>query len=93
MLVIKVFWYVIKLSIAFNNQYLLNAYQVNHPDVVESAKKIIKDVRAAGAIVSSVAAQGILLAVIMKQTPEILTKKFPNGSSFHASDNFVCKWL
>jgi hypothetical protein len=29
----------------------------------------------------------------MKQAPEILTKKFTDGSSFRASDNFVRKWL
>jgi hypothetical protein len=35
---------------------MLTTYQANHPDVVESAKKLIEDVRATGAIVSSITA-------------------------------------
>ncbi|KAF5321301.1 hypothetical protein D9619_000198 [Psilocybe cf. subviscida] len=66
---------------------------INHPEVVDRAKKIIVSIRATGAIVSVITARGVLLAVVIKQAPDILTKTFTDGSTFRASDSFVRKWL
>ena len=72
---------------------MLTFYQENHPEVVKYAAKLVRDVRATGAIITSVTVRGILLATIIKQAPDILTKIFHNGSSFRASESFVQKWL
>jgi hypothetical protein len=34
-----------------------------------------------------------MLAIIISNAPELLEKKFADGSTFHASDSFVRKWL
>ena len=43
--------------------------------------------------ISLVTARGIMLAVIISKAPELLEKKFVDGSTFHTSDSFVRKWL
>ncbi|KAF5321552.1 hypothetical protein D9619_000201 [Psilocybe cf. subviscida] len=65
----------------------------NHPKVVKTASTLIKTIRAAGAVITIITARGILLAVIIRNAPEILTRTFADGSSFRVSESFVRKWL
>jgi len=37
--------------------------------------------------------RGIVVATILKMAPEIFDKRAKDGSSFHCSDSFLCKWL
>jgi hypothetical protein len=67
--------------------------QANYPDVVTSVKEQLQILREHGAQISVITARGMLLATIMLSAPEILEKKFKDGSTFLASDSFVHKWL
>ena len=79
--------------ILISSSAMLTFYQENHPEVVKYAAKLVRDVRATSTIITSVTVHGILLATIIKQAPDILTKTFHDGSSFCASESFVWKWL
>jgi hypothetical protein len=74
-------------------QLLLTNDQVNHPNVVQSVKDVLTSIRSMGAKVTVVTARGILIATILKNTPEILEATFKDGSTFRASESFVRKWL
>lgn len=56
-------------------------------------KEQLKHLRDNHAQISLVTARGIMLAVVISKAPELLEKKFVDGSTFHASDSFVRKWL
>ena len=43
--------------------------------------------------VTLVTVRGIMLAVIISKAPELLEKKFADGSTFRTSDSFVRNWL
>ena len=46
-----------------------------------------------GAPITVVTARGIIIATIMRNKPDILERRFPDGSKFRASESFVRKWL
>ena len=71
----------------------LTTYQVNHPDIVDRVKALLFSLRETGATVSLVGARGVMLAVIRTRAPEILEKRFSDGSTFRASDSYMRKWL
>ena len=52
-------------------------------------KEQLKHLRDNHAQISLVTVRGIMLAVIISKAPELLEKKFVDGSTFHASDSFV----
>lgn len=77
----------------FLHQLLLTINQVNHPNIVQSVKATLTSIRSTGAKVTVVTACGILIATILKNAPEVLEATFRDGSTFRASESFVCKWL
>jgi hypothetical protein len=69
-------------------------YQANHPGIVDTVKKLLTGIRRTGAEISLVTARGIMLGTILTQAPDILMKKFVDGSTFRASDSFTMRcWL
>jgi hypothetical protein len=49
--------------------------------------------REGGATVNLITARAIIIATILYMKPDILEQKFKDGSTFHASDSFVQKFL
>lgn len=68
-------------------------YQANHPRIVDTVKSLLTGIRRTGAEISLITARGIMLGTILTQAPDILTKKFVDGSTFRASDSFMRRWL
>jgi hypothetical protein len=71
----------------------LKTYQANHPEIVNTVKTLLTAIRQTGAEISLITARGIMLGTILTQAPDILTKKFADGSTFRASDSFMRHWL
>lgn len=71
----------------------LITYQSNHPEIVDKVKELLDNIQGTGASVSLVAACGVMLANILTRAPEVLNEKFPDGSTFCASDTFMQHWL
>jgi hypothetical protein len=61
--------------------------------VVEAIKKRLRDLREAGVPLTVITARGIMLATIIRMAPDILHRKFKDGSTFRASDSFIRSWL
>ena len=61
--------------------------------MVALVKEQLKCLRENHAPVTLVTVRGIMLAVIISKAPELLEKKFADGSTFRASDSFVRNWL
>jgi hypothetical protein len=64
-----------------------------YPDVVDIIKDRLTQLRQAGVPLTVITARGVMLATIIREQPEILEKKFADGSTFKASDSFVRAWL
>jgi hypothetical protein len=78
------------------NQILLlmdHRTQMEYPDTVDAIKTRLIALRKGGSPLTIVTARGIILATILHTKPEILDKKFKDGSTFRASDSFVRGWL
>ena len=61
--------------------------------MVASVKEQLECLRKNHAQVTLVTVRGIMLAIVISKAPELLEKKFADGSRFRASDSFVRKWL
>jgi len=66
---------------------------MEYPDTVVAIKTQLIALQKGGSPLTVVTAHGIILAMILHMKPEILNKKFKDGSTFQASDLFVQGWL
>ena len=67
--------------------------QSGYPEVVDAIKARLTALRQAGVPLTTISTRGILIATIIRMAPEILKRKFHDGSTFRASDNFMRSWL
>jgi hypothetical protein len=61
---------------------LTNGPKAKHPDVVDVIQKRLLALRNAGTQLTVITARGVMLATIIRLAPEILQRKFKDGSTF-----------
>ncbi|KAF8805767.1 hypothetical protein BYT27DRAFT_7103781, partial [Phlegmacium glaucopus] len=62
-----------------------------YPNVVQEVKDRLLKLHEAGAAMTVLTVRGVMLALIISRALEILETPYKDGSTFRASNNFVCK--
>jgi hypothetical protein len=68
-------------------------YKANYPEVVVKIKTRLAALRKSGVPLTVITARGVMIAVIIREAPEIMERVFNDGSTFRASDTFMRRWL
>jgi hypothetical protein len=67
--------------------------QASYPAVATKIKSQLSELRKNSIGLSLISVCGVMVATIIREQPVIMEHTFKDGSTFHASDSFVRKWL